>query len=89
MTVIWRDRLGQPLTEWAGGYRDRRLAQMRDILERFDFRDKYDGVLEMLQSADSAEEAVELSAMAAKRLGMPATELWISAMQTGRVRAHG
>ena len=85
--VTWRDRAGRPLTEWAGGYRDRRLAQMRDVLVRFNWRDKYDGSLEMLRAADTAEEAVELSALAARRLGVPATELWLAAMHAKRKHA--
>ena len=87
--TVWRDRSGRGRAEWAGGYRDRRMAQMRDVLERFSWRDKYDGVIEMLRIADSAEEAVELSAVASRRLGIPATELWLAAMRPHRERVHG
>ncbi len=83
-TTVWHGRSGRVLAEWTSGYRDRRLAQMRDVLERFDWRDKYEGTLTMLRLADTAEEAVELSVMAAKRLGIPATELWLDAMRPAR-----
>ncbi len=85
-SIIWRDRTGRVLTEWSGTYRERRLTQMRDVLERFNWRDKYDGSLAMLSTADTAEEAVELSTLAAKRLGISATDLWIAAMQPKRKR---
>jgi hypothetical protein len=86
----WRDRAGRTRSEWTGGYRERRIAQMRDVLARFDWRDKYNGVIEMLKVADSAEEAVELSALASGKLGVPATELWLAAMQPNRDKhAHG
>jgi hypothetical protein len=87
--TIWRDRQGRAISEWTGAYRDRRMAFMRDVLERFDFRDKYDGAIDMIRTAESAEEAVELSALASKRLGIPATELWLSAMNSVRAHAHG
>jgi hypothetical protein len=60
------------------------MAQMRDVLARFNWRDKYDGTIAMLRIADTAEEAVELSALAAARLGIPATELWLAAMRPNR-----
>jgi hypothetical protein len=60
------------------------MTQMRDILVRFNWQDKYDGTLAMLRTADTAEEAVELSALAAARLGVPATELWLAAMRPTR-----
>lgn len=69
---------------WAGVYRQRQLDRMEEMLERFNWQDKYEGTLAVLRTVESVEEAAALTQMAAARLRVPAPELWLDGIWRNR-----